>query len=73
MALIYLLLFLFDKMKIKENLIFVKHTGNLTGFIHLRDTDINIFPANKSPKFNVIAWLHFGNLRKLLSANIDVT
>ena len=71
MALIYLLLFLFDKMKIKENLIFVKHTGNLT--VHLGDTDINIFPANKSPKFNVIAWLHFGNLRKLLSANIDVT
>ena len=73
MALIYLLLFLFDKMKIKENLIFVKHTGNLTGFIHLGDTDINTFPANKSPKFNVIPWLHFGNLRKLLSANIDVT
>ena len=28
-------------MKIKENLIFVKHTGSLTGFIDLGDTDMN--------------------------------
>ena len=30
-------------------------------------------PANTLRKFNVIIWLYFGNLRKLLSANVDVT
>ena len=31
------------------------------------------FPANTLPKFNVILWLYFGNLSKLLSASVDVT
>ena len=31
------------------------------------------FPANKLRKSNVILGLYFGNLRKLLSANVDVT
>ena len=35
------LLLLFDEMKIKENLIFDKHTWSLIGFIDLGDTDIN--------------------------------
>ena len=30
-------------------------------------------PANTLRKSNVILWLYFGNLRKLLSANDDVT
>ena len=34
-------------MKIKENLIFVKHTGNHTGFIDLGDTDINTLNFEK--------------------------
>ena len=29
-------------------------------------------PANILQKSDVILWLHFGNLRKLLSANVDV-
>ena len=31
------------------------------------------FPANTIRKSNVILWLYFGNLRKLLSANVGVT
>ena len=39
-------------------------------------TNYNIFkgnPANTLRKSNVILRLYFGNLRKLLSANVDVT
>ena len=35
------------KMKIKGNLIFVKHTGSLVGFTILGDTDINILNLKK--------------------------
>ena len=31
------------------------------------------FPANTLRNSNVILWLYFGNLRKLLYANVDVT
>ena len=30
-------------------------------------------PANTLRKSNVLLWLYFSNLRKLLSANVDVT
>ena len=30
-------------------------------------------PVNTLRKSNVILWSYFGNLRKLLSANVDVT
>lgn len=32
---------LFDEMKIKSNLVFDKHSGNLIGFLDLGDPDIN--------------------------------
>ena len=34
---------------------------------------IRVFPANKLRKSIVILGLYFRNLRKLLSANVDVT
>ena len=34
-------------MKIKENVILVKHAGSLTGFIDLGDTDINTVSFDK--------------------------
>ena len=34
-------------MKIKENLVFDKYTGNLIGFIDLGDTDINTLNSEK--------------------------
>ena len=34
-------------MKIEENLIFVTHTGSLTGFIESGDTDINTLNFEK--------------------------
>ena len=41
---------LFDEMKIKANLVFDKHTGELTGFLDLGDPDINFneFPKESS-------------------------
>ena len=39
-------------MKIKGNLIFVKHTGSLTSFIVLGDTDIN--PLNFEKKEDLV-------------------
>ena len=29
-------------MKIQENLVWDKHTGNLVGFVDLEDTDLNV-------------------------------
>ena len=48
------------------------YTGNqLTGFYMMPTLTFN--PANTLRKSNVILSLYFGNLRKLLSANVDVT
>ena len=45
------------------------YTGNqLTGFYMMPILTFN--PANTLRKSNVILWLYFGNLRKLLSANV---
>ena len=42
--------------------------------MHLRVLWINVgYPANTLCKSNVILWLYFGNLRRLLYANVDVT
>ena len=46
-------------MKIKENLIFVKHTGSLTGFIDLRDTDINTLNFEKKEDLATHAMVYF--------------
>ena len=35
--------------------------------------NVRSFPANTVRKSNVILWLYFGNLHKLLPANVDVT
>ena len=37
------------------------------------DNDQIMKPANTLRKSNVILWFYFGSLRKLLSANVDVT
>ena len=46
-------------MKIKGNLIFVKHTGSLIVFIDLGDTDINTLNFEKKEDFATHTLVHF--------------
>ena len=39
---------LFDEMKIQENLVWDKHSGDLIGFVDLGDTNINYVTLNKA-------------------------
>lgn len=39
---------LMDEMKIQENLVWDKHTGDLIGFVDLGDTDLNYATLKKS-------------------------
>ena len=40
----------FDEVKIQENLVFDKYTGNLVGFVDLGDTELNTTPFNNTDK-----------------------
>ena len=46
-------------MKKKENLIFVKHTGNLTGFTDVGDTGINTLNFEKKQDLAIHALVYF--------------
>ena len=39
---------LFDEIKIQENLVWLKHTGRLTGFVDLGDADLNYVTLDKT-------------------------
>ena len=49
-----------DEMKIKGNLIFVKHTGSLIGFIDLGDTHINTLNFEKKEDLAANRLAYFG-------------
>ena len=49
-----------DEMKIKGNLIFVKHTGSLIGFIDLRDVHINTLNFEKKEDLATNGLVYFG-------------
>ena len=59
----------YSSKRIKRNFPF--HISLLV--LSLYDSFPVTIPANTLRKSNVILWLYFGNLRKLLSANDDVT
>ena len=63
---------LFSTLNLIEPFDTPKESMNLLdiSFLHLRQS---IFPANTLRKSNVILGLHFGNLPKLLSAEVDGT
>ena len=48
-------------MKIKEKLIFVKHTGSHTGFIDLGDTDRNTLNFERKEDLTTHALVYFAS------------
>ena len=59
--------------KLSKDIFFCTSKGITLPIFCLLLKSSKAFPANTLHKSNVILWLYFGNLRKLLSSNVDVT